>query len=62
MSEKKNMQMEIYNFLKKTTLEKGYPPSVREICEAVGLRSTSTVHGHLSRLEKKGYIRRNKGK
>lgn len=58
MSEKKNMQMEIYNFLKKTTLEKGYPPSVREICEAVGLRSTSTVHGHLSRLEKKGYIRR----
>ena len=58
MSEKKNMQMEVYNFLKKTTLEKGYPPSVREICEAVGLRSTSTVHGHLSRLEKKGYIRR----
>ena len=58
MSEKKNRQMEIYNFLKKTTLEKGYPPSVREICEAVGLRSTSTVHGHLSRLEKKGYIRR----
>lgn len=58
MSEKKNMQMEVYNFLKKTTLEKGYPPSVREICKAVGLRSTSTVHGHLSRLEKKGYIRR----
>lgn len=62
MSEKKNMQMEIYNFLKKTTLEKGYPPSVREICEAVGLRSTSTVHGHLSRLEKKGYIRRDQTK
>ncbi len=38
--------------------EKGYPPSVREICDAVGLKSTSTVHGHLSRLEKKGLIRR----
>lgn len=37
---------------------KGYPPSVRDICEAVGLKSTSTVHGHLTRLEKKGLIRR----
>ena len=36
--------------------EHGYPPTVREICEAVDLSSTSTVHGHLSRLEKKGYI------
>jgi repressor LexA len=53
-----NKQNEIYEFLKKQIYEKGYPPSVREICAAVGLRSTSTVHGHLARLEKKGYIRR----
>ena len=53
-----NKQYEIYEFLKSQIYEKGYPPSVREICAAVGLKSTSTVHGHLSRLEKKGYIRR----
>lgn len=51
-------QQIILNFLKKETINKGYPPSVREICEAVGLKSTSTVHGHLERLEKKGLIRR----
>lgn len=51
-------QQAVLNFLKKETLTKGYPPSVREICEAVGLKSTSTVHGHLERLEKKGLIRR----
>ena len=51
-------QYEIYEFLKRQIYEKGYPPSVREICAAVGLKSTSTVHGHLARLEKKGYIRR----
>lgn len=51
-------QLMILNFIKKETAEKGYPPSVREICQAVGLKSTSTVHGHLERLEKKGYIRR----
>lgn len=51
-------QLEIYEFLKIYTDNKGYPPSVREICEAVNLRSTSTVHGHLKRLEKKGLIRR----
>lgn len=51
-------QQEIINFIKDELNRKGYPPSVREICKAVGLRSTSTVHGHLSRLEKKGYIRR----
>lgn len=51
-------QLEIYEFLKKYTEEKGYPPSVREICEAVSLKSTSTVHGHLKRLEKKGLIKR----
>lgn len=51
-------QEQILEFIKKEVHAKGYPPSVREICEAIGLKSTSTVHGHLSRLEKKGYIRR----
>ncbi|WP_427338723.1 transcriptional repressor LexA [Caloranaerobacter sp. DY30410] len=51
-------QLEILEFIKKEIQVKGYPPSVREICKAVGLKSTSTVHGHLSKLEKKGYIRR----
>lgn len=55
---KNNKQIEIYEFLKEQISTKGYPPSVREICEAVNLKSTSTVHGHLSRLEKKGLIRR----
>lgn len=59
MEENKNTkQKEIYEYVKNCVLTKGYPPSVREICEAVGLRSTSTVHGHLERLEKKGLIRR----
>jgi len=58
LTEKKDKQSEIYNFMKDQIQLKGYPPSVREICEAVGLKSTSTVHGHLERLEKKGYIRR----
>ncbi len=53
-----NKQQIILDYLKKETISKGYPPSVREICEAVGLKSTSTVHGHLERLEKKGLIRR----
>ena len=57
-----NKQTEIYNFLKTYTETKGYPPSVREICEAVCLKSTSTVHGHLKRLEKKGYIKRDPSK
>ncbi|WP_182199239.1 transcriptional repressor LexA [Paraliobacillus salinarum] len=51
-------QQAILDFIKEEVLDKGYPPSVREIGEAVGLASSSTVHGHLSRLEKKGYIRR----
>ncbi|MDP4087671.1 MAG: transcriptional repressor LexA [Bacillota bacterium] len=59
MSEiKSSKQKEVYEFLKKYTEDKGYPPSVREICEAVALKSTSTVHGHLKRLEKKGLIKR----
>ena len=51
-------QTEIYEYLKTYTENKGYPPSVREICEAVSLSSTSTVHGHLKRLERKGMIKR----
>ena len=51
-------QKAILEYIEKSVHEKGYPPSVREIGEAVGLASSSTVHGHLSRLEKKGYIRR----
>lgn len=58
LTEKKDKQSEIYNFIKAQIQSKGYPPAVREICLAVGLKSTSTVHGHLERLEKKGYIRR----
>ena len=48
----------ILDFINKEIGEKGYPPSVREICEAVGLKSTSTVHGYLQRLEKKGFIKK----
>ena len=62
MTDEKDKQSEIYEFLKNYTENKGYPPSVREICEAVSLRSTSTVHGHLKRLEKKGMIKRDPSK
>lgn len=51
-------QQMILDFMKQVILDRGYPPSVREIGEAVGLKSTSTVHGHLERLERKGIIRR----
>ncbi|ARU62893.1 repressor LexA [Tumebacillus avium] len=51
-------QQEIMEFIKREVKDKGYPPSVREIGEAVGLASSSTVHGHLARLEQKGLIRR----
>ena len=55
-------QQEILNFMKAQILAKGYPPSVREICEAVNLKSTSSVHAHLETLEKNGYIRRDSSK
>ncbi|MBH0229397.1 transcriptional repressor LexA [Halobacillus yeomjeoni] len=58
MSKLSKRQQEILDFIKEQVLLKGYPPSVREIGQSVGLASSSTVHGHLSRLEKKGYIRR----
>lgn len=51
-------QAMIFEYIKEQQLLKGYPPSVREICAAVGLKSTSTVHSHLNKLEKLGYIRR----
>ncbi|MFA9375656.1 MAG: transcriptional repressor LexA [Lachnotalea sp.] len=51
-------QSEILEYIKKEILSKGYPPAVREICEAVHLKSTSSVHSHLETLEKNGYIRR----
>ncbi|HBI03155.1 MAG TPA: repressor LexA, partial [Paenibacillaceae bacterium] len=51
-------QQAILEYIKKEVKQKGYPPSVREIGEAVGLASSSTVHGHLARLEKKGLLRR----
>ena len=51
-------QEEILSYLKQEILSKGYPPTVRDICQAVHLSSTSSVHSHLSTLEKNGYIRR----
>lgn len=53
-----NKQKQILEYLKQQIMDKGYPPSVREICEAVNLKSTSSVHAHLSTLEKNGYIRK----
>ena len=55
-------QAKILAYIKKEIRDKGYPPSVREICDAVGLKSTSTVHGHLTRMEKKGVLRRDSTK
>lgn len=51
-------QQQVYDYIRQRVKEQGYPPAVREICEAVGLSSTSSVHAHLESLEKKGYIRR----
>ena len=58
MTKLSKRQQDILEFIKKEVKSKGYPPSVREIGQAVGLASSSTVHGHLSRLETKGLIRR----
>lgn len=55
-------QKEILEFMKNEILSRGYPPAVREICEAVNLKSTSSVHSHLETLEKNGYIRRDPAK
>jgi len=58
LEELSSRQRKVLSYIKFYTESKGYPPSVREICEAVGAKSTSTVHGHLRRLEAKGLIRR----
>lgn len=58
MEELTDRQRQIFRFIASTVDEKGYPPTVREIGDAVGLRSPSTVHSHLAGLESKGYIRR----
>ncbi|MBN4062693.1 MAG: repressor LexA [Alkaliphilus sp.] len=55
-------QLQVLDCIKKHLTEKGYPPAVREICKEVNLSSTSTVHNHLTKLEKKGYIRRDPAK
>lgn len=55
-------QQQILDYIKSIILSKGYPPTVREICEVVGLKSTSSVHAHLETLEKNGYIRRDPAK
>ncbi|GAB5613648.1 transcriptional repressor LexA [Faecalimonas hominis] len=55
-------QSEILEYIKSEILKRGYPPAVREICEAVNLKSTSSVHSHLETLEKNGYIRRDSTK
>lgn len=57
-----NRQSRVFTFIKKSLLEKGYPPSVREIAQAVGLKSSSTVHGYLKRLEEDGLIKRDPAK
>jgi len=57
-----NQQQRILDYIKTNLKEKGYPPSVREICAAMGLKSTSTVHTHLSKLEALGEIRRDPSK
>ncbi len=55
-------QREILEYIKQEILSRGYPPAVREICEAVNLKSTSSVHAHLESLERNGYIRRDPSK
>ena len=55
-------QKEILEYIKSQILQRGFPPAVREICEAVGLKSTSSVHSHLETLEKNGFIRRDRTK
>ena len=59
---KDSRQLDVLQFIYKEVQEHGYPPTVREICNAVQLSSTSTVHGHLSRLEKNGFIQRDPSK
>lgn len=54
----KNKQLAVLNYIHKAVTEHGYPPTVREICSAVGLSSTSTVHGHINRLIEGGFLQK----
>ena len=58
----KNKQMAVLNYIHKQVEDHGYPPTVREICSAVGLSSTSTVHGHISRLIEQGFLQKDPSK
>ncbi len=62
MEELTKRQSQVFEYIKDYMQEKGYSPCVREICEAMNLKSTSTAHAHLTKLEKKGYISRNPAK
>ncbi len=62
MNKLSKMQQKIYDHIAETIRSQGYPPSVREICDAVGLKSPSTVHFHLKHLEEAGYIEKSAGK
>lgn len=61
-SDLNDRQISILNFIKSQIIENGYPPSVREIAKGVGIKSTSTVHSQLNKLEEKGYIRKTSSK
>lgn len=58
----KNKQMAVLSYIHKRVTEHGYPPTIREICSAVGLSSTSTVHGHITRLIEEGFLRKDSAK
>jgi repressor LexA len=62
MDQLKPREQKIYDFMKKETMKKGYPPTVREICSALDIKSTSTVHKDIARLEAKGHIKKDPAK
>ena len=62
MDQLKPREQKIYDFMKKEMMKKGYPPTVREICDALGIKSTSTVHKDIARLELKGYLKKDPAK
>jgi len=62
MDQLRPREQKIYDFMKKETMKKGYPPTVREICTALDIKSTSTVHKDIARLETKGYIKKDPAK
>jgi repressor LexA len=62
MEQLKPREKKIYDFMKKETQKKGYPPTVREICTALDIKSTSTVHKEIARLETKGYVKKDPAK